>query len=620
MLSVSADFKTAAVAAARQVAKRVKIWLVDNNSQAGTITVTADELDATLFPKAALINGRTTAAKKWALARDDCFPADDLYPIDTGYEGGWFDDTLSDANGDLAVPLEIVLQYGVALGGPHLEWWGDAWLGYPVDFEWFYWNSVTSAWVSVASVTGNTATSYSMSGSTITQTWSKFKLKITKISRANSHANLIEVQVSQMADISSYIKSLEILKERYYNKQGTIPVGNAAASELVMVLNNLGLLFDPRGSGGTFAGNILPNRKVTVELGFVLPGGTTEYCAAGVYYTKSWTTDWGGMTTVRAYDGTKKLLRKKYAGAVQEGKTVGELVETVCQASGLSPDQYLIDATTQVIPYAVFESKTVWEHLRKLAEAEGGFIYFDESGILRFENRAHLAGHAAETLQIDWTNSLNLKDASDEERIRNVVRAVSKRLKESASATIWNLQETLTVPGSSRLTIEVRFQYPAVDVAAPVITAGGAHVTVDSYSYTTKGGTVTLANSDAAAETVTGMTIDGKSLVSDGEIVAEATNTALVAAYGEVAYEIQNDFIQSLEQAQDLVDDLLASYSNPCSEIEVEMPTRGQPHLQLGDKLTVLRVRPAIFANFYVVRSRLRYDGALDGTLTLLQE
>jgi len=486
MLSVSADFEAAAVAATRRVQSRVKIWLVDNNSQAGALTVTADELDATLFAKENLIDGRITATKKWALARDDCFPADDLYPIDTGYEGGWFDDTLSDANGDLAVPLEIVLEYGVALGGPCLEWWGDSWLGYPVDFEWFYWNSTTSAWVSVDSVTGNTATSYSMDGSAIDKPWSKFKLVVSKISRASSYANLVEAQVSQMADLTTYVKSLEILKERYYNKQGTIPVGNAAASELVMVLNDLGGLLEPHGGAYIFQGHILPNRKITVELGFVLPDGTTEYCASGVYYTKSWTTDWSGMTTVRAYDGTKKLLRKRYAGAVQEGKTVGELVEIVCQASGMSPDQYLIDATTQVIPYAVFESKTVWEHLRKLAEAEGGFIYFDESGILRFESRAHLAGHSAEALHIDWTNTLNLKDASDEERIRNVVRVVSKRLKEEASATIWNLQETLTVPGSGSLTIEVRFQDPAVDVTAPVITAGGAHVTVDSYTPTSR--------------------------------------------------------------------------------------------------------------------------------------
>ena len=246
---------------------------------------------------------------------------------------------------------------------------------------------------------------------------------------------------------------------------------------------------------------------------------------------------------------------------MQENKTIGELVETVCQGAGLSPDQYLIDATTQVVPYAVFESKTVWEHLRKLAEAEGGFIYFDESGILRFESRAHLAGHAAEARHIDNSISLNVVDSVDEERIRNVVRAVSKRLKEEASATIWNLQETLTVPGSGSLTIEVRFQDPAVDVAAPVITAGGAHVTVDSYSYTSKGGSVTLANSDAAAETVTGMTIDGKALVNDGEIVAEARAAGLVTAYGEIAYEIQNDYIQSLEQAQDLVDELLAAYA-----------------------------------------------------------
>ena len=618
MLGVSAAFKTAAVATTRKVAQRVRIWFADNSSKAGSITATANEFDSTLFPKTKLVNGKVQAQKRWALARTDCYPADDLYPIDTGYEGGWFDDTLSDGSGNLAVAAEVVIAFSAPQTVTTLEWFGDSWLGYLVDFKWYWWNSGTSAYVLHTTVTGNTQTYHAVDVSAAPLTSTKFKLEINKISRAGSYPNLVEVQAGMMADVSADVKSIEITKERYYRQQGTIPIGNAAAAELSLVLVNHGA-YDPRNASGTYYGNILPNRRVAVELGFVLADGTTEYCDAGVYYVNSWNTNFQGDMSVRALDGVKKLIKKSYQGAVQEGKTISQLVEVVLQAAGMAADDYQIDATTQIVPYAVFEEKKVWDHLRRLAEAEGGFIYFDESGVLRFESRTHLAGHALEAFTVDADKVLNTVDSIDEERIRNVVRAKSNRLKESAEAELWSLQETLTVPGSGTLTVEVYFQDPAVDIQAPVITAGGAHVTVDSYTYTSKGGTVVLANSDPLDETVIGMTIDGKALVADGQIVAEAQGADLVLAYGEVVQEINNDFIQSREQAQDLVDDLLASYSDPGNEVEVDMPVRGQPHLQLGDKVAVSTTRPYISANFYVVRSTLRYDGGLSGSLRLLK-
>ena len=78
---------------------------------------------------------------------------------------------------------------------------------------------------------------------------------------------------------------------------------------------------------------------------------------------------------------------------------------------------------------AAFDDTTIFEHLRQLASAEGGVIYFDESGILRFENREHLAGHTTSVVTIDQDNAVeDTTDETDEGALVNGVAVVVEAL------------------------------------------------------------------------------------------------------------------------------------------------------------------------------------------------
>ena len=93
----------------------------------------------------------------------------------------------------------------------------------------------------------------------------------------------------------------------------------------------------------------------------------------------------------------------------------------------------------------------------------------------------------------------------------------------------------------------------------------------------------------------------------------------LVAEYGERGYSLDNDYIQDLDQAQAIADALLESYEDPARQITVQMPARGQPHLQLGDRVAVQNAQTGIDSEFHIVRSKLTYDGGLHGELTLIE-
>src|SRR5690606_28785640 len=97
--------------------------------------------------------------------------------------------------------------------------------------------SGTSAYVELESVTGNTEIYHltTLAGSVLS---TKFKLQISKISRTNDYPAVMEIQTAILTDLSSRVQSLEIIKERAYRREGSIALGNVAAAELTLVLDN----------------------------------------------------------------------------------------------------------------------------------------------------------------------------------------------------------------------------------------------------------------------------------------------------------------------------------------------------------------------------------------------
>jgi len=156
-----------------------------------------------------------------------------------------------------------------------------------------------------------------------------------------------------------------------------------------------------------------------------------------------------------------------------------------------------------------------------------------------------------------------------------------------------------------------------MDVQEPDIT-GGAHISIDNWTAYAWGGTLVLANSDAADEDVTEISIDGKTLIEQGGFVAVAEDTDLQATNGVRTYEINSPYIQTLTHAQAIADDLLAAMSDPGSERT--FTARGRPELQLGDLITVTNARMDVDADQWIQRIILTYDGGLQMEATVMED
>jgi hypothetical protein len=278
-------------------------------------------------------------------------------------------------------------------------------------------------------------------------------------------------------------------------------------------------------------------------------------------------------------------------------------------------------AADEVVNYAWFVPASYWSHLRDLAVAAGGVVYFDEENRLIFESLNFLAGKLTSVATLtDLESIFNTSESWEQDNMRNHVVVPVRPLTPDTEQEIYRLTETISVPagGSKGLTLFFN-KSPCINVQTPVV-AGGAHVSISSWTAYAWGGYLVLANSGGAAENATIISVDGQPLIELGGVEAESENATLVLLNGRRTYRVPNEaarFIQSLSTAEALAPDLLAALQDPSSARVVRM--RGRPELQLGDRCTFQNTRLSLEGDYWLTRIRLNYSGGLDMDATILE-
>jgi len=624
MQVVSADYLTAIKATVRDIVIRVEIGFLDNEILGSRLTVSGDEQESLVAVERA-IDGKATLTRDLAFAdpydesdpggNARVFPADDLYPCTE--EAGWWGDTLSDANGDIAGGETLTLEYDSAIDVKTFRVWSNEFLGMPVDFTIDYWDG--TAWVNVTAEVGNDEANYEVVLSSMINT-AKVRLAVTKMNHPKCSAKCLEFEGGFTEDVTERVNYLEIVRER--EAEGTVPVGNVSTAELTLELDNSDGVYYRR-SGSVYAGYLTANRKIRVWAGCVLADGTEEMVELGEFFTRSWKASAGEVLAyVKAWDRSKRMKEERYStSTVVEGKRIDELVAIVAEAYGLIAADMVLDVSATTVEYAWFESKSFWSHLSDLAIGEGGSIYFDGNGKLRFENREHLAG---QTVSVATLTDLDLiediEEAWEQDRLRNKVVVPVRPLTMGSETEVYNLATEITVPAGGTKSLTVYYAVrPVMEVQTPVIT-GGANVSIDSWTAYAWGGSLVLANAGGSDEAVTAITISGKPLEELGGLRAVAFDATSIEDYGTRTYTIPDAgsrFIQDLSVAETMADDLLDVMGDPGAEVPVS--GRGRPELEIADRVTVEDEMLSISNDYWILRMVLKYDGGLSAEYVLLE-
>jgi hypothetical protein len=186
-------------------------------------------------------------------------------------------------------------------------------------------------------------------------------------------------------DITDYVLSFQTRRGRSDELQ---PYSAGTAS---IVLNNQDGRFDPTNASSPYSPNVLPMKLLRIRSVW---SATTYYQFTGFVdaWSPSWPTNKQDVLTVTATDAFKVLTQTRYANAAD----TPEPMETIATRVGKILTVASVGASYQVSTTRVASEQIdsdALSLLQALEQTEGGSMFIDEQGLLRFEDRHYRANN-----------------------------------------------------------------------------------------------------------------------------------------------------------------------------------------------------------------------------------
>lgn len=415
-----------------------------------------------------------------------------------------------------------------------------------------------------------------------------------------------------------------------YEREVQEPLGGIALAQADISLENVDGRFTAN-KGQTCGTALYPNRPMIIQLGFSVMSTDKTLSVFKGLSDQPREDKMTRQLTVHAYDYLKYLNQYELESTVYEDKRSDEIIDDILDTIGFSSDQYVLDVGLNTIGYAWFTKGTkAGDAIRNICEAEEGYFYQDEEGIIRFENRRTYNVAPRTTTQwtikaddiIEWQEDLSTQIIN-----RCIVKAKPRQV--SGVQEVWRDAVVEEVPANSSITIWAQLDNPvtsfssitattdylgntAIDGSGTNIT-GSITITVTSFTDTAK---LVIANGTGATAYITYLRLRGTPAIITHEINELYEDIDSQNKYARQQLDIVNDFIDSGDYAYYLARAIVRKYKEPCKRINIRI--RGVPQLQLRDKISVYDQDLATYKNYRLMRiSGILYGASFQQTLTL---
>lgn len=296
-------------------------------------------------------------------------------------------------------------------------------------------------------------------------------------------------------------------------------------------------------------------------------------------------------------DATIGLLQAKHSTTAMADQRPDELLALLLAAGGAGG--LTLDRGMSIIPWAWLDDENIWPECQDIAAADGGVLYADELGGIRYERMTHwLEGtdHTTSQATLDrgkcwWYMPANSwRDCYSAVIVERAPRYLG------ATVELYRAPEPIEVPPGQSVTENCRFRYPAYSVTTPVsgtdykaVSAGMADLSGNvsrSITAYAQHADLTFTNSNAYhAAYILDLVIRGTPLL--GEEAQEVRRESSLGIIPEgKEYPIRgNPYLQDALQAERLAGFLRDRLQRP----RRLLTWRGAacPWLQLGDRVTV---------------------------------
>ena len=268
MYPVSADFHNKMKADRRQVIAKAVIDYTDPNMDQ-SIEPSANEEANVSYPMQTA-DSVETPGKKWASLDGTCMPGDDWWPAPGDPkrgQTGWWGSTLAGEGGAFSAPYPTLTITHLPRPARALKVVGDDMRQeYPVDFDILLY-AQDNTLLKTVTVTGNTEVKWSQPLTPWVLDVARQELIVKRWSHAGRQVKILEffTSIQEIYEVGDLV-SIKLLEEREAS-QGSLPVGNVSANEIVLALNNEDKKFDLDNENSPLKNLLKPNRRIQVWLG-----------------------------------------------------------------------------------------------------------------------------------------------------------------------------------------------------------------------------------------------------------------------------------------------------------------------------------------------------------------
>lgn len=421
------------------------------------------------------------------------------------------------------------------------------------------------------------------------------------------------------------------LRVRFMNTEG-----NAIVDNVQLEKSNLMTSYEE-----DFIGDfILPRRPVKVQIKMLDPTvGSGGDVPRFIGLTETFDPDLkDGRMWVHAYDFATELMSKKVAtittglGMYQNLRT-DQLIRELGYMGGLTNSEMSLETGLQRLPFAWFRDGSVWWYMSQVAEAEGGRVFFDETGTLGFWNREHLdvgSGSRFTFTMRDWITDLDYRIDKDVIKNHIVVKSLAREVQ--SKQPVWRLDAPVQVLSGETKTIWANINdeegrdlpMPSIDTPSAsgvgdVVVAGTSFFransetdetgidlahnfwlkTFDKFATAAK---MVFNNQGQRDGYVAAIELWGTPAAVKKEINVEVEDATSINIFGRQTLQVENDMISSEEVALNIARQRIFDLKDPTDR--VLMTVIGVPYLQIGDRVTVQTDYNGTLKDLYVVRNR----------------
>lgn len=378
------------------------------------------------------------------------------------------------------------------------------------------------------------------------------------------------------------------------------------ASRADIILNNYDNYFTPN-TNSPIASYILPGRPTKILAGYGEEAMVQQF--VGVTKDKPVLDPNTKTASFRAAGFMSEIASLRLAHTVSLANVrTDEALATIFEQFGISSNSYVLDRGRNIIPFLFLENdNTVGEALYKIMEAEGGKLYIDEQGVIRFVQR--LGTPSDPVFGFNQSNVAAAKHSDETQIINRVV--VTSNIREVqdfqpiffGSGTNGNATITtkLLIPAGESAQYEISLEDPLADYNLPTLgrlelnswftaqTKTGTNVTsnlsITDSSLTTEKLVLIFTNIDTQDLYLDSLVVWGEPAKVIDTIIYEAYDQASIDQHGEYLYETTNDLFGNEGNCESFAYTILDAYSTPGTIID--MTIKGDYAIQLGDIVSV---------------------------------